>query len=67
MIDLSPVRKMTHALSNKLMIIDGYISLMQIDKDNINEDNLQKIADSVAAATAILIEFKDSNFFDNVN
>ena len=66
MFDSKSVSNMTHDLSNKLMIIDGYISLMQIDKNNINDDTLQKLADTLACAIKVLIDFKASVIVDDV-
>jgi hypothetical protein len=57
--DAGLVKKMTHDLSNKLMIIEGYISLMQRDKNYITDENLQNIADTLATATDVLIKFKE--------
>jgi hypothetical protein len=52
------VRKMTHDLSNKLMILEGYISLMQLDDKHINPNTIQKLADTLSSATGILTDFK---------
>jgi sensor histidine kinase regulating citrate/malate metabolism len=52
------VRKMTHDLSNKLMILEGYISLMQLDDKHINPNTIQKLADTLTSATGILTDFK---------
>jgi hypothetical protein len=52
------VQKMTHDLSNKLMILEGYISLMQLDDKHINPTTIQKLADTLTSATGILTDFK---------
>jgi predicted lactoylglutathione lyase len=56
-------RKFAHDLSNKLMIVDGYVSLMLLDEQNLTKENVQKVADNLARATQVLIDFKSSDFY----
>jgi sensor histidine kinase regulating citrate/malate metabolism len=60
MIEKNALRKMTHDLSNKLMILEGYITLMQLDSKHISPDTIQKLADTLNSATGILTHFKSS-------
>ncbi len=68
MIEKHLVQTMTHDLSNKLMILEGYVTLMQLDSKHINPDTIQKLANTLACATEILTHFKSNekhNYFDN--
>ena len=60
MIEKNSVQKMTHDLSNKFMILDGYITLMQMDTKHISPETIQKLADTLAIATEILNRFKSN-------
>ena len=65
MIEKNSVQKMTHDLSNKLMILEGYVTLMQLDKKHINPDTIQKLANILANASDILMHFKSSEEYDS--
>ena len=60
MIEKNSVQKMTHDLSNKFMILEGYITLMQMDTKHISPETIQKLADTLAIATEILNRFKSN-------
>ena len=61
MIEHHSVHKMTHDLSNIFMILEGYISLMQLDVKHIKPENIQILSDTLANATLILGNFKSSD------
>ena len=63
MTDKTAVLEMTHDLSNKLMILEGHVTLMGLDVDYITPENLQKLADTIASANQILREFKSNKQF----
>ena len=65
MIEKNSVQTMAHDLSNKLMILEGYVTLMQLDKKHINPDTIQKLANILANASDILIHFKSSEEYDS--
>ena len=52
------VNKLTHDLSNKLMILEGYISLMQLDMKHATSENVKKLADTLASTTQLLADFR---------
>jgi len=56
-------RKFAHDLSNKLMIVDGYVSLMLLDEQNLTKENVQKVADKFSPCDSVLIDFKSSDFY----
>lgn len=60
MIEKSSVQTMTHDLSNKLMILEGYVTLMQLDSKHINPDTIQKLSNTLSNAMDILTHFKIS-------
>ena len=61
MIEHHSMHKMTHDLSNIFMILEGYISLMQLDAKHIKPENIQKLSDTMENATIILSNFKSSD------
>ena len=65
MIEKNSVQTMAHDLSNKLMILEGYVTLMQLDKKHINPDTIQKLANILANASDILMHFKSSEEYDS--
>ncbi|MGK0382605.1 MAG: sensor histidine kinase regulating citrate/malate metabolism [Flavobacteriales bacterium] len=67
MIEKNSVQTMTHDLSNKLMILEGYVTLMQLDKKHINPDTIQNLANILTNATDILIHFKLSEEYDSLS
>ena len=60
------VRTMAHDLSNKLMIMEGYISLMLLDEAHRNTENVQKLAAAMESATSILTDFKSSDDYERL-
>lgn len=64
MIDKHSLQIMTHDLSNKLMILEGHVTLMQLNNKHINSDTIQKLADTLSSATEILTDFKSSEEID---
>lgn len=60
MIEKSSLQIMTHELSNKLMILEGYITLMQLDGKHINTGTIQILAETLSSATETLCNFKSS-------
>jgi sensor histidine kinase regulating citrate/malate metabolism len=60
MIEKSSLQIMTHELSNKLMILEGYITLMQLDEKHINTATIQILAETLRSATETLSNFKSS-------
>jgi hypothetical protein len=65
MIEKSSVQTMTHDLSNKLMILEGYVTLMQLDNKHMNPDTVQKLATILSSAIEILTHFKSSDEYDS--
>jgi len=65
MIEKNSVQKMTHDLSNKLMILEGYVTLMQLDKKHINPDTIQNLANILTNASDILMNFRSSEEYDS--
>ena len=65
MVEKNVVQTMTHDLSNKLMILEGYITLMQLDSRHINSSTLQKLSSTLNSATAILSQFKSSEEYNS--
>lgn len=65
MIEKNSVQTMAHDLSNKLMILEGYVTLMQLDKKHINPDTIQNLANILTNASDILMHFKSSEEFDS--
>jgi predicted lactoylglutathione lyase len=53
MFDKKTAQQFVHELSNKIMILEGNITVMTLDTKHVQPENIKKMADTATAASEI--------------